>query len=241
MSICRRLTTKDVALTAVFAALYVVFSFLPLSQVIGLFGKAITVATIIAPIIGIVLGSYLGVASTLSGGIVGVFFSPYFSPPGLVAGVITALFAGLLYARRRSICIVVYLSFLLLFGFYPLVGPVWLYPPLMGFQIVGLLILISPLQSLSIKNLNSNDNSRLLFAFFITFLTSTLAGQIAGSLAFEAYVVGGADFFKVYWPLVTLAYPVERTIIALAAAFIGVALYKAVRSTNLTQLLTRTK
>lgn len=45
-----RLTTENIALTACFIALYVILSFMPISQIIGLVGKHITAATILAPI-----------------------------------------------------------------------------------------------------------------------------------------------------------------------------------------------
>jgi len=235
MAIHRKLAAKDVALTVCFTALYAVLSFLPLSQVVGLFGKYITAATIIAPIIGIILCAYLGVLSTLLGGVIGLFSSLYFSPSGLIAGVITALCAGLLFTGKRAICIFIYFSVLFLFSFYPFVGPVWLYPPLMWFQIVGCLILISPLQSSAIKNLDSNNNSKLLYAFFITCLTSTLAGQIAGSLVLEI-LIPDANFLKATWEFTTFIYPVERVIIAISAAFIGASLYKVLKSANLTTI-----
>lgn len=232
----RKINATNTALIICFTALYTILSFLPLSQVLGLFGKYITVATIFAPIIGILLGLYIGVLSTLLGGIIALFFSPYFSPPSLVAGVVTALSAGLLYAGKRKLCILTYAAFLLVFGFYPFVGPFWLYPPSAWFQLAGLLILILPLQSKVTKNLGSNNNnSWLLFAFFITSLTSTLAGQIAGSLVFEA-LIPDASFLSVYWQVLTFLYPLERTLIALAATLIGAALYKVLESANLTQI-----
>jgi len=240
MSVNRKLKTKDIALTVCFTALYVVFGFLPISPIIGLPGKAITAAAITAPIIGIILGPYLGMLSTTLGGIIG-FFVGSFSPPSFVSGITVALCAGLLYTGRRNICAFTYFSFLFLFGFYPFVGPVWLYPPLMWFQIAGFLILISPLQSTAVKNLNSGNDLNHFQAFFVTSLTSTLAGQIAGSLTFEllAWPIFLADLkvWGTYWQGLTVLYPVERTIIALIASFIGAALYKVLKSANLIQIL----
>jgi len=234
----KRLTTKDLALTTCFAALYAVLSFLPLSQLVGLFSKAITAATIIAPLIGMILGAYLGVFSTFLGGLVSLFVSPFFSPSSLVAGVISSLFAGWLYTGKRSISVFVYSSLLFLFGFYPFVGPVWIYPYLMWFQVIGLLILISPLQTMALKMLNSNINSRLLSALLITSLVSTLAGQIAGSVTFEltSWPIFLADLnaWRADWQVLTFLYPVERAIIAFVAALIGVPLLKATKTMNMT-------
>lgn len=223
-----KLTAKDVALTVCFAALYAVLSFLPLNQVIGLVGKAITVATIIAPIVGILLGPYLGMLSTGLGGIIANFFNPIFSLPSLAAGIIAALCAGLLIARKRILCALIYVSLMFLFGFYPVVGPVWLYPSFMWFQIVVFLILISPLQFIASKNFNSDSNLKLLFAFLVTSLTSTLAGQIAGSLA-TIVLIPDVNFWKTSWLFLTFLYPLERILIALGAALIGTSLNKILK------------
>jgi len=233
------LTAKNVALIICFTALYTVFCFLPAFPIVGLPTKAITFAAITAPIIGLILGPYLGVASTILGGIIG-FFSGFFSPPSFAAGVTTAFFAGMLSLNKRSLCIFTYFSLLFFFGFYPFIGPVWLYPPFMWFQTLGLLLLASPLQSKALKTIQphfNKDSSRLIFSFFIFSLTSTLAGQIAGSLTFEfiSWPVFMADVnaWAVAWQVLTWIYPVERTLIALGATFIGVPLYKVLTSANL--------
>ena len=232
MAVYRKLTAKDVSLTVCFTALYVVLGFLPISPIIGLPGKTITAAAIMIPIIGIILGPYIGTLSAVLGGAIGFFFG-YFSLPSFVSGVFTAFCAGILCRGERSLCAFTYFSLIFLFGFYPFVGPVWLYPPLMWFQIVGFLILVSPLQSTAVKSLNSNNNSKILSAFFMTSLTSTLAGQISGSLTFELLswpiFIADLNAWKANWQVITFLYPVERIIIALSAAFIGTSLSRVLR------------
>lgn len=234
------LTAKGTALAICFASLYVILSFLPLSQLIGLFGKAITAATVISPILGIILGPYLSAISTILGGAICLFVSPYFSPPSFVAGCVASFFAGLLSIGMRKHCVFIYVSLMFIFVLYPFIGPFWLYPQLTWFQVIGLLILISPLQSKAIKVLNSGSSSRLLFAFFLTSLTSTLASQIAGSLVFEALwwptLIPDIHVWELYWQSLTFLYPIERIIIALVAALIGVALHKTLKSANLTPI-----
>jgi uncharacterized membrane protein len=230
MPIFRKLGAKDVALTACFAALYVVLSFLPIFQLIG-FSKYITVATILAPIIGIVLGPYLGTVSTLLGGIVSLFFSPFFAPFSLAGGIVGALCGALLYQGRRTLCTIIYLAILLIFGFYPSVGPIWVFPPYMWFQVAGFLILISPLQSAASKSFKSGSKAKLLFAFFITSLTSSMASQIAGTLVYEMITL--TSDWHGFWIALTAVYPLERTTIALIAALIGAPLFKVLKSTNL--------
>jgi len=234
MPTLKKLEAKDIALIVTFTALYVALSFLPMFQIIGLFGKAITAATLMAPLIGIVLGAYRGVISSFFGGVIAFFVNATFSYSSLFAGIATALCAGLLYANKRIICGLVYLILLLLFGFYPSVGPAWLFPEMMWLQIIGFLILISPIQLFASKSFTTNSNSKLLYAFFITSLTSTLAGQIAGSLVFEI-IAADASFLRTWWAALTFTYPVERVLIAIIVTFIGVPLLKVLRTANLIQ------
>jgi hypothetical protein len=245
MPTTRKLAAREVALTACFTALYVVLSFLPMFPILGFFGKTITAATIIAPVIGIILGSYLGATSTFLGGIIGLFLNPAFSPPSLASGVIAALFAGLLFTNRRIPCALLYVGLLVAFGSYPSVGPFWLYPLEMWFQIVGFLLLVSPLQSLATKNLGSNNNAKFLSAFFITSLTSTLASQIAGSLVYEMVnwpnLIPNIGAWQATWTTLTVLYPAERTTIAILAALTGAAAYKALKTTNLLPMLSYAK
>jgi hypothetical protein len=109
----------------------------------------------------------------------------------------------------------------------------------MWFQIVGFLILISPLQYKAIKNLNSKSISKLFQAFFIIFLTSTLAGQIAGSLVFEVLAwpfMADINSWRATWQFLTVIYPIERIIIALMGTTIGTTLHIILKSANLTLL-----
>lgn len=240
MLISRRLTARDITLTVCFAALYVVLSFLPIFHMIGFLGKSITAATVISPIIGIVLGTYLGVTSTFLGGIIGMFCNPSFSQPSLIAGMVTALCASMLYNRKQSSCTFIYLLLLILFGLCPSIGPLWLYPQLMWFQVVGFLILASPLQSIASRSFSSSNNSRLVFAFFITALTSTLAGQIAGSFTFGLIVGQTTDLTQI-WRIITFLYPVERIIVAAIASFIGASLFRVLKPAQLFPFLSNGK
>ncbi|MEM3581509.1 MAG: hypothetical protein QXQ64_09700 [Candidatus Bathyarchaeia archaeon] len=238
----RRLATMDtrsLALVISFSALYAVFCVFPIFQIIGLPSKAITAAAIMAPVIGMILGPYLGAFSTIIGGLIGLF-TGFFSHMSLVAGAVASLCAGFLYTGRRDLCALTYFSLLFLFGFCPFVGPVWLYPLLMWFQILGFIVLISPAQSMTLRNMkHARSNNMRIFGFFTTFLVSTLAGQIAGSLMFELsfWPLFTADINAIggYWQIVTFLYPIERIIIALVTTFIGAGLHKALKLGNVGQ------
>jgi hypothetical protein len=240
LPVYKRLTTKNVALIVCFTALCVALSFLPMFQMIGLF-RTITVASIIVPLMGIILGRYLGALSAFFGGLLAVLINPIFAYPSFIAGPVSAFCAGSLYAGKRSECVLVYLGLLVLFGFYPVVGPVWLFPWVMWFHIFGFLLLVSPLQSRASRSFRSENPERLFFALFVTMLVSTLAGQLAGTLAFEAFSFEAglfdANSMNGIWVGLTFAYPVERIIIAALASALGAPLLRVLRSANFIQRL----
>ncbi|MCD6536597.1 MAG: hypothetical protein J7K49_06160 [Thaumarchaeota archaeon] len=232
-----RLTAKDIALVTCFTALYAVFYSLPMFPIIGLSGAAITAAAIMAPVTGMLLGPLLGTLSALLGG-VAVFFVGHFSPLSLVATSIAAFCAGLLYIGKRKLCALIYFLLLISFGFYPQVGPFWLYPLLTWFQVTVFLILLSPLYPVAFRKLRSFTDGKAMFpSFFIISLIATLAGQIAGSLTFEIMFwpafIREVDAWTMIWKLVTWIYPVERIITALSSTIIGIPLFKALKTANL--------
>jgi hypothetical protein len=228
----KSLSPRDLAQTVTFTALYTVFSFVKISPIIGLPGQTITAAAIVAPIIGIVIGAYLGTLATFLGGAVGLTLGAL-PQPSFVSGIVTAFFAGMHHKGRRVVCISIYVALLLAFSFYPTVGPAWLYPPLLWFQVLGLVTLIS-LQPTATRNLDANANSKLLYAFFVASLISTMAGQIAGSLIFEVIswptLTPDVNSWRATWQVLTFLYPTERLIIATFSGLIGASLQRILRS-----------
>ena len=220
-----RLSQKNAALVAVFTALYVISGFLKISPIIGLPGQAITAASIIAPLIGILLGPYMGILTAFMGGIIGQF-SGLFSYVSIVSGAAASMCAGLI-RQNKGAAILLYLSLFLSLAFFPFIGPVWVYPYSIWFQLAGLLILLSPLSS-GAKDLSSIRSSNLPFAFFTTCLISTLCGQIAGTLSLEATLTLNSSYWLGVWSSTAFLYPIERCIIAIFSALIGSSLYKTV-------------
>jgi len=232
-----RLTAKRVALVVCFTALYAVFAAIPVFQLVGSAGR-ISAAAIMAPIIGVLLGPYLGALSAFLGGTIGLSYGS-FLPMSFVSGIVTALCAGLLYDGKRAWCFIIYLLFLVLHSFYPEIGPVWLFPPYIWFQVVGLLLLLSPLQSMAVKNLKSKNVQMALLSFFVVFLTSTLAGQISGSLTFLVLFPNPPIVQLGSFQVLYIQYPIERTIIALGSTFIGAPLFRVLMSAKLLPLIRR--
>mgnify|MGYP001073907479 CR=1 FL=1 len=236
---------QKIALISVFASLYAVFGLWPLFPVVGAAGKNITVAAIMAPLVGVMLGPYIGVLTVLMGGIVGLSMAQMgpFGPLSFLTGVAAAFCSGMLYERRRVICAVVYLTLLLIFAFYPVVGPAWLCPYFMWFQVVGFVVLVSPLQSKAVKCIRRNPNSfgGLTFGAATTFFVATLFSHLVGSIMFEAFywptIIPAVETWRGNWQIITFIYPTERIVITIATALIGTALIKALKTHGFENLL----
>ena len=118
------LNAKSISLTAIFAALYYVMSYLPGIPAIGVPGVKIQLEACMASVFGLILGPYLGALATL----VGVFVA-WALPPGsmsvtglafLPSPVINAFLVGLIYKGRWR------MAFAIL---APLIAVFWLLPP----------------------------------------------------------------------------------------------------------------
>ena len=236
-----KLVAKNIALIAVFAPWYTIFTFWPLFPVIGASGSFITMAVIMAPLIGIILGPYLSVLSVALGGIIGLSVGPIggpFGPLSFVPHAATTFCSGMLYNGKRMTCVVTYAILLVVFAFYPVVGPAWLYPYFIWMQIIGLVILVSPLQSKAAEQIHGYTKSMgLTFGVGIVSLTATLFGHIVGDIMFEAIywpnLISSVDAWKSTWQLLAWVYPLERVMITIAAASIGTVLIKALKAYGL--------
>ncbi|MDH5448580.1 MAG: ECF transporter S component [Candidatus Bathyarchaeota archaeon] len=230
------LSTKNITLTVVFASFYTVFSSWNLFPLVGGQGSFIQAGVVMAPLVGIILGPWLGIFSIAIGGAIGALMSQT-GPFGLfsfVPHVAAALCAGLLCNNKRWFCSVLYLILLLVFAFYPVVGPAWLWPPFLWLHVAGLVFVFSPLQSRVDEFLRENgDAFKLAFGVGITVFIATLFGHVVGSLMFEVFYwpsfISEVSAWKADWQLIMWLYPVERLLIAVVSTFIGAGLLKALR------------
>jgi len=230
--------TKNLALVCCFASVQAVFSMVFLFPVIGSVGKFITMATVMAPLVGLILGPYLGAAAVSIGGFIGwtITQAGPFSFLSFVPSANGALFSGLLYNRRRVASIVLYLALFLALAFYPWIGPIWLYPSYLWFQLAGLIVLVSPLRSMAEGSLHEHSSFwRLSVGVGIVTFLAVLFGQVVGTVMFEIMywptVYPQIEAWKIgVWQPTALVYPIERTLITLLATVIGAPLIKALRA-----------
>jgi len=230
-------STRNVALTACFAALYVVFSIWNVLPVVGVSGRFISAAVVTAPLIGIILGPIYGVLSITLGGIANAFlsFSGVFGPLSFLPHAAAAFASGMLISRRQIFCMVSYLLLFVVFAFFPLNGPIRLWPLMLWLDFIGLIIVASPLQAKAIKYLNETSSSFCLgFGVCVTCLSATLFGHVAGNILFEVFFWPNAvEWWLATWQTSTFVYPIERVMIVIIATIVGTALFKALKFTTL--------
>jgi len=195
-------------------------------------------ATVMAPLIGLILGPYLGTTAVSMGGFIGWISTQAgpFSFLSFIPSAAAALCSGLLYNRRWMPSVLLYSTLFFALAFYPSIGPAWLYPHYLWFQLVGLIVLASPLRSKAEDSLHKHSSSlELSFGVGIICFMAALFGQVVGSLMFETMywptMYPQTEFWKVLvWQPATFVYPIERTLIALLATVIGVPLIRALRA-----------
>jgi len=225
--------TKDLALVCCFAPLYTIFSFWPLSPIIGVVGKSITMAAVIAPLVGVLLGPYLGAATAGVGGIVGALIAQGgpINPISFLPGTAAAFFSGLLYTRKDKVCVLLYSTLLLALILYPPIGPVWLYPFFAWFQFSALIVLVSPLRSKAVKFIKSEEGTKkLIVGIWTICFTATMFAHVVGCIVFEItswpLIFPQLDFWQSTWRFLAFVYPIERTIITAMATLVGLPLIK---------------
>jgi hypothetical protein len=223
------LTAKNVALVAIFAALYYVLSLIaPINIPTGVGNLTISFAALIASVIGLVLGPYLGTASAFSGG-------SLFGLPFLLSPAFNALVTGLIFYKKWKFGFAVFGVLIVAFLFTPPIWPVtdnWLPAVAVLFDKIISLFLIIPL-ALFAKKLSIAKAS--LF-YFLLFFIGNQADNMWGSFIFATPVVYGLFGYDV--GAVRLAflaspflYPAIRLIQGLIGMLIAVPLMQALKGT----------
>ena len=228
--------TKKLALMCIFAALYAVFSLVSLFPIIGALGRFITLATVLAPIMGMLLGPYIGSATASIGGFIGwvITQSGAFGFVSFIPGGSSAFVAGLLTSGKREMSAIFYLLLFSAMALFPIIGPVWLYPLYVWFQLVGLVVLVSPASAMAFRFMRSGNVQESTLGIGIVAMISTLIGQMAGTLMFEIFVFPvnpHIEFWRTaQWQFLAFVYPLERSILTLLAALMSAPLIRAVRT-----------
>lgn len=259
-------TTKQIALIAVFSAIYAAMRIIPTFPIIGT-GGAFSIADILAPIYGIILGPYLGGASVIIGTFIGMSAkAPIFLGLDFLPGFINAVALGFL-VRRKWLPVVI-LNAVLLFAFVlsPLtlnfvnipIGNSNLSIPYTWLHITAFIVLLSPLgmkagkwiQTEKIKA-SHTQNSRFSFirriwskrivGFATLAFIGTMMQHLTGNILFENLFVNVTHVFTPesimgYWVTVFFVYPWERLVLIILAVVVGLPLFYVLTKTRLIQI-----
>ncbi|UCE96455.1 MAG: hypothetical protein JSV51_02295 [Candidatus Bathyarchaeota archaeon] len=234
------LSTKDIGLAIVFASFYAIFSSWNLFPLVGAGqGRFIQLGTLVAPLIGILIYPWLSVLTITIGGTIGFFISQTgpFGPLSFLPHVAAALCASLLINGKKWSCSVAYLFLFLVFAFYPVVGPAWLWPSFLWLHVAALVFLFSPLQSKVWRPLyEEKDSFKLVLTVGLTLFISTLFSHIVGSLMFEIMywpsLISEVGAWTTTWQLLTFLYPLERILITAIQVPFGTGLLKVLKTHN---------
>ena len=126
MQVKVKITSKHVALMAIFAALYFVLSLItPYIPAIGVAEIKISLEALIATIFGLILGPYLGAATALLGASISFIYTGALPTnlPFLLAPPLNALVSGLIFYKKWKLGFAVFGLLIIAFLFTPPVTP----------------------------------------------------------------------------------------------------------------------
>jgi hypothetical protein len=247
--------TKQIALLAIFTALYIVLRFIPYSLLIGGAGGYLSFSDFLAPIIGLLLGPYFGGLAVLLGnfGALGFGRTPVFSSIPFVdflPDLIAAVSVGFLVQRKWWPVVALNAGLLALFLVDPLTSIFVTVPgttisiPFAWLHIAAFIVLLSPLGRWAGKWVATSAKTQLVTAgFVILAFIGTMMQHLTGNLLFEISFgqIGNPPIiptaaWPAEWTGVLFAYPVERTILIVCAVLVGVPLIWVIRKNHFLQI-----
>jgi hypothetical protein len=239
-----KLNTRNVALMAVFAALYYVLSVLTFNiSAPGVPQVQISFFAFVASVFGLVLGPYLGTLAAFLGAFVAWTLPPsgmtLYGFPFLLSPPINAFIVGSINYRKWKIAFVAFTLLIVAFLFTPPAQPfaenlVVIAAVLMD-KIVALLLII-PLVYFA-KRLASSEKGRYAFYLILGFIGNQ-ADNMWGTLAFSLPAVYQNIFqlpleaVRAGFLVSPLFYPALRLIQASAVMFIAVSLMRSLEGTQ---------
>jgi hypothetical protein len=237
------LTTRNVALVAVFAALYYVLSLLTFNiSAPGVAQVQISLLALVASVFGLVLGPYLGTAAAFLGAFVAWTLPPAgmvpYGFPFLLSPPINAFVTGSIYYKKWKIGFIAFAALIVAFFFTPPVQPLAenlsVVLAVLVDKIVALLLII-PLVMFT-KQLAITEKGIYAFYLILGFIGNQ-ADNMWGTLAFSLPTVYEGifgmpvDAVRTAFLVSPFFYPVLRLIQATAVMFIAVALMRTLKGT----------
>ena len=236
-----KITTQNLALIAIFAALYYILSLIaPINIPTGVGNLTITFAALFAAVIGLVLGPYLGFTSALLGASIAWILPPsggnLFGLPFLLSPALNALVTGLIFYKKWKFGFAIFGILIVAFLFTPPIWPVtenWFVAAAVLFDKIIALLLILPI-ALFAKQLSFAKAS--LF-YFLLFFTGNQVDNMWGSFVFATppvyYGIFGyaASDVQGFFLVSPFLYPAVRIIQAIIGILIAVPLMQVLKDT----------
>ncbi|MGD0451815.1 MAG: ECF transporter S component [Candidatus Bathyarchaeia archaeon] len=222
--------TKQIALLAIFTALYIVLRFIPYSILIGGSGT-LNFSDFLTPIIGIILGPYLGGLSVVIGNFaaIGMGKPMIFNGLDFIPDLMAVLATGFLTQQKRSrwaIVVALNASLLAIFLINPLTSIFVFSVPYAWLHIVAFIVLLTPISWLAAKWIYTINYRKIAAGIAILTFIGVMMQSLAGNILYEVILgqvlhLFSASSYILTWQAVFFVYPVERTFLVISAVLIG--------------------
>jgi hypothetical protein len=236
-----KIGTRQVALLAIFAALYFVLSLItPYIPALGVPEIKISLEALIATIFGLVLGPYLGAAAAFLGAFVSFIYTGMMPTniPFLLSPPLNALVSGFIFYKKWKWGFAIFTVLIVAFLFTPPVQPLtdnWFVAIAVLFDKVIALLLILPL----VKFKSQLSAGKAAAFFFLLAFVGNQVDNMWGSFIFATPMVYGSPFFggmtaevvRGLFLISPFAYPAIRLIQAFIAMLIAVPLMQTLKNT----------
>jgi hypothetical protein len=237
------LTTKNVALAAIFAALYYVLSIATVNiSAPGVSAVQISIAALVATVFGLVLGPYLGAFAAFLGAFVAWTLPPsgmaIYGLPFLLSPPLNALVSGSIYYKKWPIGFGAFAALIIAFMFTEPVQPLtqnWFIALAVLFDKIPALLLIIPLVVFT-KWFAASEKGMYAFFFILGFVGNQV-DNMWGTLAFSTQPVYNGIFglqlidVRAGFLISPFFYPAIRLGQAAIVMFIAVALMRTLKET----------
>jgi hypothetical protein len=238
-----KVTSYQMALMSVFAALYYVLSLIsPFIPSIGLPQLQIQLEALIATVFGFILGPYLGAAAAFFGAVLAWILPPgsmsAFGIPFLLSPPINAFVVGLVFYRRWKWAFTVYGCLIAIFLLLPPAQPLneqYLVPIAVLWDKIIALLLLLPIIRFSRKLSEPRFQSIL---FFILAFVGNQADNMWGAnifavpLVYESIFGLDVETVRSLFTVSPFIYPAIRIIQATFATIIAVPIVRALKNTK---------
>lgn len=237
------LTTKNVALVAIFAALYYVLSLFTFNiSAPGVSQVQISLLALVASVFGLVLGPYLGTVAAFLGVFVAWTLPPSgmtpYGFPFLLSPPLNAFVTGSIFYKKWKVAFLAFAVLIAAFLFTPPVQPLaenlTIVAAVLADKIFALLLIV-PLVRFKDQFASSEKG---IYAFYLILgFIGNQADNMWGTLAFSVPTVYNGIFglpleaVRAAFLISPFFYPVLRLIQASAVMFIAVALMRTLKGT----------